>query len=970
MVVLQTGATGSFLLFVVLPAVALGAAIALSVYEVYRIGERKLLIVIVILVLMLQHQLLEASAFVRTGAAVAEGFGEVFETGANLVASGSVYYVLRFARRERQLLEDLERSEREYEQIFDSVNDAIAVRDPETGLLVDVNESYADLLGYDPGEMVGMGIGDVGDTDRGSTDDRGTEIIDRVMAGEGPIEFEWWVETANGNQRLMDVTATAATIGDREQYLAIGRDVTKRHEVERRLRRERDRWSMLFENSPDPIIEVEFEDGRPTITAVNGAFETVFGFDAETIGGLRIADALVPDAERDQYEQLLDRTSDGEPVETEVRRETTDGVREFLLRVIPFDLGEDEQRAYVWYTDVTERNRRQRELEEERERYSTLVEQSTDGVVVVQDETYVFVNERFAEITGYDRDELLDTPFYRVFTPEYQEVVRERYERRVEGDSPPSRYDAEIETADGRRLTLELAVSSITHGGDPATLATLRDVTDQRRRERGIRALHDATEGMQDADTFDAVAETGVEATREALDFPVAVCWWHDDEAGQLRPAVATEPARDEELVTPLSPDQYEYEVFQDGTVTEYDPEVVGEGSSLGIGVLFPLGEHGLMAAGRPEQVAYSDVILDVARILAEHTTTALNRVERAQEVREREQRFRLIADRIDEVIFLATGDLSEVLYVNPAYEEVWGRSIEELYDDPRAFVDPIDNRDRPSFEQNLDTVLDDIERGEADDSYEFEYRIRRPDGETRWLSGTVYPVELDSGERRFIGVTEDVTGRKRREQRLEVFNRVLRHNLRNRVDVIRSHAEALATENDSDHAERIITSADALATMGNRARTIDQFLSRDPNEESLDLTQYVADSLDTVRRDGNGVEVRTDLLDSAPAVTDERALTAVLESAFENAVEYADSVVEVTLGERDGEYLLSIVDDGPGIPEGELASIRAGNETKLRHSRGLGLWQLKWGVEKLNGEISFETDEGTRIRIRLPDRA
>jgi len=61
------------------------------------------------------------------------------------------------------------------------------------------------------------------------------------------------------------------------------------------------------------------------------------------------------------------------------------------------------------------------------------------------------------------------------------------------------------------------------------------------------------------------------------------------------------------------------------------------------------------------------------------------------------------------------------------------------------------------------------------------------------------------------------------------------------------------------------------------------------------------------------------------------------------------------------------ISDDGPGIPAAELDSLAAGTETDLQHGRGLGLWQLKWGVDALNGDLAFETDAGTTVRIELP---
>ncbi|MFT4933054.1 MAG: PAS domain S-box-containing protein [Natronomonas sp.] len=181
--------------------------------------------------------------------------------------------------------------------------------------------------------------------------------------------------------------------------------------------------------------------------------------------------------------------------------------------------------------------------------------------------------------------------------------------------------------------------------------------------------------------------------------------------------------------------------------------------------MLLPLADHGLIAAGQPDRTEYDPVTLDVARTLAEHTATALDRIERERKVRESERRLRIIAERIDQVIFLAEPDFSEAFYVNDAYEDVWGRPVEELLDAPRGFIDYIDQRDREAFEADFERMLADFEAGNPDDSYEFEYRIRRPDGEVRWVRATGYPVEYDGGDRQFVGIVEDVTERRELER-------------------------------------------------------------------------------------------------------------------------------------------------------------------------------------------------------------
>ena len=453
-----------------------------------------------------------------------------------------------------------------------------------------------------------------------------------------------------------------------------------------------------------------------------------------------------------------------------VRRATTVDAAETLPRELVTD---DPDVAAERLVSVVRRNesltRNGSPPDEHHEKYSTLVEQSSDGIVVVQDREYVFVNERFTEITGYDRENLLGRRFDKVFTPEYRDLVRERYRQRVAGESPPDHYDVEIESATGEVHTLSLAVSRIDHEGEPATMATFRDVTARKRRERAVRALQEATDRMQNAETAETVAEIAVETAREALDLPLSMCWFHDDstegDTPPLVPVAATDAIHEEGLYSGLSADRYEYDVFREGVVRTYSPRERATANPLESAVLLPLGEHGLVAAGRHDAVDYDDVTLDVARALAEYTTTALDRVERAREVRERERRFRLIADRIDQVIYLATPDFSEVAYVNSAYEEIWGRPVEELLADPQAFLEGVDPRDREAVEADFEAMLAEIDAGEPADKYEFEYRVRRPDGDVRSVRATGYPVADDGEIDRFVGIVEDVTDRRELER-------------------------------------------------------------------------------------------------------------------------------------------------------------------------------------------------------------
>ncbi|WP_267643478.1 PAS domain S-box protein [Haloarchaeobius amylolyticus] len=511
------------------------------------------------------------------------------------------------------------RREREYEQIFDGVTDAITVHDPETGTIVDVNQAMCELVGYDRETILEQGIAGVSVTEEGYTKEQAREVIHRVMDSGESETLEWKVETASSEHRWLEVKATPAVIGGEDRYIGMTRDVTERR------RRERE-YEQIFDGVTDAIAVHDPDTGE--ILQVNETYSDLLGYDRETIVDLGIDG--ISDTEtgytRERGEALIDRVVAGEsvdPFEWAVQR--ADGERRWFEVVLTTARIGGETRVLGIARDVTERREREQQIAEEREKYSTLVEQSTDGVAVVQDESYTFVNQQFTEITGYDRTELLSMSFEEVFAPSHRDLVVERFRKRVDGESPPRQYDVEVETAAGNRRTLELAVSRITHEGDPATLANFRDVTERRARE---------------------------------------------------------------------------------------------------------------------------------------------------EELRRSEQQFRQIAEAVDEVIHLADPDFAETHYISPAYEDIWGRPVEELYEDPLSFEETIHPADREEFMAFLDGLDDWPDPGETETAdYSYEYRVERADGSVRWIDGRVYPIRDESGDvSRVVSVSRDVTERQRRRQTLESF--------------------------------------------------------------------------------------------------------------------------------------------------------------------------------------------------------
>ena len=127
------------------------------------------------------------------------------------------------------------------------------------------------------------------------------------------------------------------------------------------------------------------------------------------------------------------------------------------------------------------------------------------------------------------------------------------------------------------------------------------------------------------------------------------------------------------------------------------------------------------------------------------------NRARLETELREGEQRFRLIAESIDEVVWSADTAIEKNFYISPAYERVWGRSRDSLLEHPRSFTDAIHPEDR-------ERVLADHELKKAGRPFDHEYRIVLPDGSVRWIWDRGFPVRDEAGGVvRYVGAAQDV---------------------------------------------------------------------------------------------------------------------------------------------------------------------------------------------------------------------
>ena len=231
--------------------------------------------------------------------------------------------------------------------------------------------------------------------------------------------------------------------------------------------------------------------------------------------------------------------------------------------------------------------------------------------------------------------------------------------------------------------------------------------------------------------------------------------------------------------------------------------------------------------------------ILLIAGLVGWNRTLRKRILQRTAALGESEQRFRQIAENIREVFWLSTADLSNALYISPAFESVWGRSRESLYQDLRSFFAAIHPEDRSRV---ITTMERDREQG-----FEVEYRVVRPDGSIRWIWDRGFPIKDESGRfYRVAGIAEDITERKQAEALLYAKEQEFRAIVENAPDqIIRYDREFRRTYVNPAVAEAYGLPAEAL--IGKPLGSVIQDAGLDIKEDDVaQVRQRIADVFNT----------------------------------------------------------------------------------------------------------------------------
>jgi two-component system, cell cycle sensor histidine kinase and response regulator CckA len=260
--------------------------------------------------------------------------------------------------------EKLKESRQWITTIYDSSRDGIIVEESEH--IVYVNQSYAHLFGYEPGELVGRPVSLVSEQGPG---ERMLEYSRRRMRGEeAPSLYEFRGTRKDGTTVDLEASVSTAKIANKTHIVSLVRDITERKRAESEILLQKARFQQLFENAPLGILRV---DQNNIVIDANKEFENIFQFSLDEMRGRNINEVVVPEAQVEEGTALSSQTLRGEIVEKETVRKRKDGTV-FPVQIYGVPILADQKLAGIFaiYIDLSERKR----MEDERQIISEIIQ--------------------------------------------------------------------------------------------------------------------------------------------------------------------------------------------------------------------------------------------------------------------------------------------------------------------------------------------------------------------------------------------------------------------------------------------------------------------------------------------------------------------------------------------------------------------------------------------------------------------
>jgi len=345
--------------------------------------------------------------------------------------------------------------------------------------------------------------------------------------------------------------------------------------------------------------------------------------------------------------------------------------------------------------------------------------------------------------------------------------------------------------------------------------------------------------------------------------------------------------------------------------------------------------------------------------------------------IRDEREELRQVIDLVPDPIFAKTRD-GKYLLANETTARAYGLSPEEVEGKQESDLLP-DARDAKGFQGD---DLEVIETGEPKEIAEEE--LTTADGETKILETTKIPYEIPgSGEDAVLGYARDITELKEYQQaieeqrdNLEVLSKVVRHDIRNDLQMVLAYGETLENyveDGGQEYVRQLLEAAREAVDITSTARDIAEvLLQQDAEQSTIALHRVIEGEVEEIRSSNEQAIVTVGSLPHVQVLADD-LLQSVFRNLLKNAIVHNDKEIpEITISgtKTDETVRIKIADNGPGVPDAQKKEIFEEGQTALdSDSTGLGLYLVETLVNRYDGDVKVEDNEpeGSVFVVELP---
>jgi len=405
----------------------------------------------------------------------------------------------------------LKESEERFQAIAEITPSAIFVHDGERYLYVNPPMEY--ITGYSKEELLSMKLWKIIHPDyREMVKDFARR---RLLGEDVPSKYEIKILTKDGRERWANIYARKVSYNEKSIVLGLAFDITDLKRAEEALRESEEKFRVIFENAGVGITLVDRE-GR--LIDCNSHFRNFVGYTKEELIGKHWRIYTHPeDVERnlDIFEKMIEEKK---VFVFEKRFKRKDG--RILWGRVTISPVFDSNGRFLFQIGITEDITKEKKaieaLKKSESKYRSLVEKMSEGIYILYNNRFEFVNNRFIEMFGYTREELRRVDFRKLIAPESLPLIEERARKLKRGEPVPEKYEFVALDKHGRKVYVEVSVTYVPYKEGIATQGIVRDITEKKAYEKKLRymATHDILTGLPNRSYFMEFLKAAIESSK------------------------------------------------------------------------------------------------------------------------------------------------------------------------------------------------------------------------------------------------------------------------------------------------------------------------------------------------------------------------------------------------------------------------------------------------------------------------